>query len=255
MAGFYAIQRPSASVKGQPVAPLGPVPDSYSICCGRELNHRFPSPMSGNPASMDWKPAGQPSAGQPVMENFARNPTVKHKCFLWSMLDNPQEWLSARLPAGLAPARVAGAGIPGYWVGIMDDGELLDALALLVDREGQRGAARLLGVNRGTVGEWVKRDTVTPRMRDAIKRGLHEYAERLELPPELRPETEQREADGGDQVALLRGDIEELTQRVEELEQWRTSLIPAVTCPPATLSPFRRWLNVLRVPFGNNQKP
>ena len=54
----------------------------------------------------------------------------------------------------------------------MDDSAMLEALELLVDREGQRGAARLLGVNRGTVADWVKRDTMTPRMRDAIERGL-----------------------------------------------------------------------------------
>ena len=158
------------------------------------------------------------------------------------------------IAANLASASIAGACIPAGRVGLMDDSELLEALALLVDREGQRGAARLLGVNRGTVGEWVKRDTVTPRMRDAIKRGLQEYTERLELPPELRPDMEQQEVHDEDQVVSLRGDIDELTQRVEALEQWRTSLIPAVTSPPATLSPFRRWLQGLRVPFVNNQK-
>ena len=136
----------------------------------------------------------------------------------------------------------------------MDESELLEALALLVDREGQRGAARLLGVNRGTVGEWVKRDTVTPRMRDSINRGMREYVERLELPPELQSDLDPDETSDGDQLALLRNDIGELTRRIEELEQWRISLIPAVTSPPATLSPIRRWLKGLRVPFVTNQK-
>ena len=132
----------------------------------------------------------------------------------------------------------------------MDDGEMLDALALLVDREGQRGAARLLGVNRGTVAEWLKRDTVTPRMRDAIERGLREYTEHLELPPQLRPEVDPEEALNGDQLAELREDVDALSQRVEEIEEWRTSLIPAVTSPPVPVSSFRRWLRGLKVPFS-----
>ena len=61
----------------------------------------------------------------------------------------------------------------------MDDREMLEALELLVDREGQRGAAPAASVNRGTVADWIKRDTMTPRMRDAIERGLREYAEHL----------------------------------------------------------------------------
>ena len=135
----------------------------------------------------------------------------------------------------------------------MDDGELLEALALLVEREGRRGAARLLCVNRGTVGEWVKRDTVTPRMRDAIERGLREYADQLELPPELRPDMDLEEARNGDQMAELRSDVDALTSRVDEIERWRTSLIPAVTSPLVPVSPLRRWLRGLRVPFSGNK--
>ena len=135
----------------------------------------------------------------------------------------------------------------------MDDSEMLEALELLVDREGQRGAARLLGVNRGTVADWIKRDTMTPRMRDAIERGLREYAEHLDLPPQLRPDVDLEEARNGDQMAEVRSDVDALTSRVDEIERWRTSLIPAVTSPLVPVSPLRRWLRGLRVPFSGNK--
>ena len=134
----------------------------------------------------------------------------------------------------------------------MDDSEMMEVLDLLVDREGQRGAARLLGVNRGTVADWVKRDTMTPRMRDAIERGLREYAEHLDLPPQLRPDVDPEEARNGDQMAELRSDVDALALRVDEIEQWRTSLIPAVTSPLAPVSPLRRWLRGVKAPFFRN---
>ena len=93
----------------------------------------------------------------------------------------------------------------------------------LVEREGQRRTAALLGVNRKTVALALSRERLTGRMALAVQR----YMASLDDPdweretPLDRLEARMRQAIKG--VDGLRRQVEELTRRVEALEAAQTS--------------------------------
>ena len=101
-----------------------------------------------------------------------------------------------------------------------EEEKLRCTLTLLVEREGQRRTAEILGVDRKTVALALQRDGLTPRMRDAIERVMlrMENPERElgETSPDILSEALRTLNSTVDDLV---DEVKGLARRVEALEQ------------------------------------
>ena len=111
---------------------------------------------------------------------------------------------------------------------------LHQALAFLVARHGQRGTARLLGVTRPTLAEWIRRSIPTPRMREAIEQAVLEMGEMPEVALAERVE------EIAEQVAALANEVAALAARMATVETQQTA-VATVVGEPTEGHRVRRW--------------
>ncbi len=123
---------------------------------------------------------------------------------------------------------------------------LHQALAFLVARHGKRGAARYLEVARPTLEDWLRRDTPTPRMREAIERVVPEMGE---LPEGVQADRLDELANA---VEQLKRQLSDLAERLKKLEARQTALVPVskVVEAPDSRFPLSQWVRGL---FGPNR--
>ena len=99
-----------------------------------------------------------------------------------------------------------------------EEEKLRCTLNLLVEREGQRRTAEILGVDRKTVALALQRDALTPRMRNAIERVMLRNPERElgETSPDIVSEALKTLNSTVDDLV---DEVKGLARRVEALEQ------------------------------------
>ena len=101
-------------------------------------------------------------------------------------------------------------------------------LAFVVARQGKRGAARLLEVARPTLEDWLRGDTPTPRMREAVERVVQEMGE---LPEGVQADRLDEVADAVEQLKRQVGD---LAERLKKLEGQQRVIAPRAGVAPVS---------------------